>query len=773
MTQILHDRSSKSPRAVFLMAAALAAACAGAQPRETQDASVAAAIAPQQELWERVLAAEDARGRGPAGIAPLVEALASEVAALRAIAVRGLGRLEQPELADTIALALDDADAQVRAEAANALGQAVLRGDPAPVRALLRTALETEEDPRVRGVIGETLGRSTLPLAGRGGAGRGGGGRAGGGAGGAGGRSGGTGEGQARPTDDAPAIAAILASLAAESAEWTRFGAAKGFYFLARQPAGRAAVAARADAVRTLGAPGASAIASDTALSAVRTRRLAAAALNASGAATVDDLHAWMRDPDGYVRREAVIGAGRLNDAGAAAQLIADGLVDGSAAVRYEALRLAGRGDRAGCMAPLGSLRDGDPHVALLAIDQLGSCEPAGLAEAALDSIAARLDAGGAGWHAPAHALIALAGRSPERAAARLPAFASHPNGFVRAYAARAAAQLGDVARLRALAADADPNVRTEVVRGLARLEAHSADDVYLAQLEPRPIAARTPPLSQAGPAGSPGDRARRRVEPDPQLSMAAAAALEGSPHPRAAAALLDALDTLTADSAETSRDARVALIERAAELGTAAHASRLRPYLSDIDPAVAAAAADAIGVWTGERGEPVPQPLPPAPLPGFETIAALERDRFVFTMDDGAEIVIALDPFNAPTNAARFARLAQAGAYDGLTFHRVVPNFVVQGGSPAANEYSGDPAFSRDELGIDGNWRGTIGLSTRGRDTGDAQFYINLIDNVRLDHEYTTFGRVVEGMGVVDGLLEGAAIRSVRRRETRGARTP
>jgi len=121
----------------------------------------------------------------------------------------------------------------------------------------------------------------------------------------------------------------------------------------------------------------------------------------------------------------------------------------------------------------------------------------------------------------------------------------------------------------------------------------------------------------------------------------------------------------------------------------------------------------------------------------------------------------VRLLPFTAPTNAFRFARLARTGYFDGLTLHRVVPNFVVQGGSPGASEYSGDGPFTRDELGAS-NWRGTVGLSTRGRDTGDAQFYINLIDNVRLDHEYTVFAVVTDGMEIVDRISEGAMIRRV-----------
>ena len=86
--------------------------------------------------------------------------------------------------------------------------------------------------------------------------------------------------------------------------------------------------------------------------------------------------------------------------------------------------------------------------------------------------------------------------------------------------------------------------------------------------------------------------------------------------------------------------------------------------------------------------------------------------------------------------------------------------NFVIQGGSPGANEYSGDPLFMRDEVGL--HVRGTAGVSTRGRDTGDAQIFVNLVDSPRLDHVYTVFGTVVAGMDVVDGILEGDVIERV-----------
>ena len=135
---------------------------------------------------------------------------------------------------------------------------------------------------------------------------------------------------------------------------------------------------------------------------------------------------------------------------------------------------------------------------------------------------------------------------------------------------------------------------------------------------------------------------------------------------------------------------------------------------------------------------------------------------RVALTVKGRGTLVIKLRPDEAPLNAFRFLRLAEQGYYTGLTFHRLVPNFIVQGGSPHANEHTGDASFSRDEVGLLSNLRGSVGLSTRGRDTGDAQFYVNLVDNVRLDHTYTVFALVESGMDVVDALVEGDVIEKV-----------
>jgi cyclophilin family peptidyl-prolyl cis-trans isomerase len=132
-------------------------------------------------------------------------------------------------------------------------------------------------------------------------------------------------------------------------------------------------------------------------------------------------------------------------------------------------------------------------------------------------------------------------------------------------------------------------------------------------------------------------------------------------------------------------------------------------------------------------------------------------------TSSGGGTFDLLLDTDIAPLTVARVVSLIQSRYYDGLTWHRVVPNFVLQGGSPGMNEYAGAGDFMRDELSLVHHERGTLGISTRGRDTGDAQWFINLVDNFRLDHDYTVFARIVSGMDVVDGILEGDVMESVR----------
>ena len=128
-----------------------------------------------------------------------------------------------------------------------------------------------------------------------------------------------------------------------------------------------------------------------------------------------------------------------------------------------------------------------------------------------------------------------------------------------------------------------------------------------------------------------------------------------------------------------------------------------------------------------------------------------------------GGSFTVRLRGDVAPMMAARILALANRGYYDGLTWQRVEHDFVIQGGSPGANEYVGYPQFLRDELGTVPHARGTVGMSTRGHDTGDAQWFVNLKDNIRLGRDYTVFAEVVEGIDVVDSILEGDVISMIR----------
>ena len=310
---------------------------------------------------------------------------------------------------------------------------------------------------------------------------------------------------------------------------------------------------------------------------------------------------------------------------------------------------------------------------------------------------------GGVSWHAAAHGIVARARVRPDEARPRLARLASHPQWQLRMYSARAAAALSETAMLRTLARDANDNVKEAAIEALAALTGHADDDVYLAA------------LSAEGA----------------QAVRAAAIALKGSPRADVRAAASAAFERWVGRRSETERDVRVALLEAAGRLAT-----------DDRPPA--------------ERVE----------IPVRAVALALGEDvRLRVTMSPasgGGSFVVRLRGDVAPMMAARILALAEQKYYDGLTWHRVEHDFVAQGLSLGANEYVGHPRYIRDELGTVPHARGTIGMSTRGHDTGDAQWFINLKDNLRLGRDYTVFAEVIEGIEVVDGIMEGDVIATI-----------
>jgi len=114
-------------------------------------------------------------------------------------------------------------------------------------------------------------------------------------------------------------------------------------------------------------------------------------------------------------------------------------------------------------------------------------------------------------------------------------------------------------------------------------------------------------------------------------------------------------------------------------------------------------------------------------------------------------DIVIKMDAKNKPITANNFVSLSKMGFYDGIKFHRVIDNFMIQGGDPLGNG-TGGPAYKfEDELNTpNSNLAGTIAMANSGPNTNGSQFFINTVDNNYLDTKHTVFGTVIEGMDVV-----------------------
>lgn len=128
----------------------------------------------------------------------------------------------------------------------------------------------------------------------------------------------------------------------------------------------------------------------------------------------------------------------------------------------------------------------------------------------------------------------------------------------------------------------------------------------------------------------------------------------------------------------------------------------------------------------------------------------------------DYGTIEVELNASNAPITVSNFAHLANAGFYDGLTFHRIIKGFMVQGGDPNANGSGGSGVNIKGEFSQNGvvnaiqHKRGVISMARSGMpDSGSSQFFIMQEDNSSLDGQYAAFGKVTKGMDVVDKLAE------------------
>ena len=660
----------------------------------------------------------------------LARASASPQPDFRRLAALGAGRLQRFPNAKL----LNDPVPEVRRAAAVAIADAVSapanitpdeRGGPAQsqerlvasARGLIETRLGTEADPVVRGALLESLGRLRYQI-----------------------------------EDERTEVEKILVgNLRVHPA--VRYGVAKGLEALIRgnprrpvEPATRAllrtltTVGLRTGSVPTVAGPDSAPTPGPDDLNA-RTRLLAVAALNAIRDDDVQTLTEAARNPEWQVRR---LVAQRLDVARPELRPIVNTLaIDLSSQVRYDVIAPIARaaGASKDCADLARYLDDRSMTVVLRAIDALpDECSSEDDLVKVLTGWSEDLERPGEAsrWHRPAHSMMALARIRPDAAKPFVPLAEGHPIWQVRAAAIAAAERMAGEDVAHRLVEDRHPNVRTAALQSLRRL---NSPRLWRAAIEA--LAAE-----------------------DHQLLMTAATVLQKAPaevREDAVVALLNAVRRLTTAAWDTSRDPRLAIIERLGELLAPQRASDLSSLVEDFDPRVGAAASRAIVNLTGAMTPPK-RVAPLVRYPQQPTVEQLTQmpTRAIVKMQNLGTMEIELYSAEAPVTVARFASLARSGYYNGLTFHRVVPNFVVQGGSPNANEYAGAERYMRDEVGTHPHLRGSVGISTRGRDTGDAQIFIDLVDLPRLDHEYTVFGRVVLGYDVLDRILEGAVIESI-----------
>jgi len=440
-------------------------------------------------------------------------------------------------------------------------------------------------------------------------------------------------------------------------------------------------------------------------------------------------------DSNPYTRAFAVKGLGALKDRSATPAIVP--LVAGrDVSIAVEAIRALGKiGDPAGAEPLMRLLRERTTPEPLKveAVVALGGMRAPGVADALVDVVG---------------------DRDPQvRAAALRSASAADPDGFVtilsgldpdpdwRARTALASL-LGELPRqtslprLTRMLDDSDQRVIAAVLTSLVKIGAPNAGDILLDHLK----------------------------ADDPVVRAAAASGIGEMRLPAGAQALPAAYQFGLRDS---SYVARAATIEAFSKYGISVARSLLDAALADKDWAVRVRAAALL-----KQGEPtanVDDRIRPAPTrmaadnyrsanlvnPPVSTQAFIDTDR--------GTIQIELAVLDAPLTVDNFVTLARRGFFNGLTFHRVVPDFVVQGGDPRGDGEGGPGYSMRNEISQQPYLRGTVGIALDWADTGGSQFFITHSPQPHLDAKYTVFGRVVAGMEVVDKIQQGDIIRRVR----------
>lgn len=210
--------------------------------------------------------------------------------------------------------------------------------------------------------------------------------------------------------------------------------------------------------------------------------------------------------------------------------------------------------------------------------------------------------------------------------------------------------------------------------------------------------------------------------------------------------------------------EAKIATLEALALVGDRSHVELFDSAVNDPERLVSQAAAKAKLAVTGQDDTakvPRTSIIKKPPTPSYDKAVAATKKRVKIVTNRGDAVFQLLS--DAPLTAFQFVTLVEQGFYNGKTFHRVVPNFVVQGGDPLGDGYGGPGFLIRDEPSVVAHERGVVGIATAGPDTGGCQFFVNVAPNLHLDGKYTAFAKVVSGLDVFDRIEAGDRIVSAK----------
>jgi cyclophilin family peptidyl-prolyl cis-trans isomerase/HEAT repeat protein len=338
-----------------------------------------------------------------------------------------------------------------------------------------------------------------------------------------------------------------------------------------------------------------------------------------------------------------------------------------------------------------------------------------------------------------AAAMKTVAALDPDRFLAVLSGLDPDPVWSVRAATAEALGGLPEnrgVPLLLAMAEDSDARVVAAVCTALGQTEAPEAEALLVARLQAEDVVVRASAAAALG--------RRKAVDAVPALRAAYEAAGRDASY-TARGAILGALTDLDPAAARPVLEQAFADRDWAIRVRAAALMNRL-------DPSRETAAAIRPAPTTFDRAA---YALPAVVSPRYSTHVYFDTDKGPF------EVELAM--LDAPLTVHAFVALARKGFFNGVAFHRVVANFVVQDGDPRGDG-EGGPGFTlRDEINQRPYLRGTVGMALDWRDTGGSQYFFTLAPQPHLDARYTVIGQIVNGMDVVDRLAVGDVVRGVR----------